>query len=210
VSALGERDGCVDRVANDGVREEVVVDPLGILHEQPCREPFFERVESLIVRHSAEVGEDFDRQVSPNSRGRAEDRAGAVGESIEAAIGQCSDTGRSHCGERPRDVGRIVELDGLFVELGQELVQEQRVSARDILQRRGKVDEGVHRLGRRGRAHECSDLVIVESCELHLRTTGGRRQVFDELASRTVDLVVAVGRDDEGFVERRVSQDVTE
>ena len=210
VLALGGWNRGVDRVANHGVREQVTVDLVVVLHEQASRESFLERFERDAFRHLADDRERIDGEVATDCGGGADHSVRVLGEPFEATIYQRPHAGGRNRGDRLRELGRALELHELLVELAEQLAQEEGIPPGRVVQRDGELHQRGHRLGRTGRAHERAHLVVVESRQVDLAPLARSCESSDEVGPLAVDLVVAERGDHEHAVELRVAHEVTD
>ena len=168
------RNGGVDRIANHRV-EQVPVDLVVVLDEQARRQPLLQRLERDARRELTDRGERVDGQLAPDRGRGADDAASVLGQASEAAIDERPNARGRDRGDRLAELGRALDLHVLFVELAQELPQEKRIATRDVVQGNRELDEGMHGLRRRRRAHERAHLVVVESRQVDLRALRGTR-----------------------------------
>ena len=143
----------------------------------------------------------------PTVAAAANDTTRGLAHAREPAIDQLPHAGGRDRGDGFGEVGGALDLHCLLIELAQELPQEERVAARDVVQGDGELHERVHGLRWSSRAHECAHFVIVESRQLDRGSPAS--EALDELGPFRVDLVAERGDDEQAF-ELRVTNEMTD
>ena len=206
----GARDRRVHDVAHQCVRECETLELRGVFDEEPHGQALLERIERRLLREAARPTDDLERDATAERGGDLEHIAAGRRQQREAALDESPYAFGRHVGERASELGRIVQLRGVLVDLPQQLTHEERAAFGDLVESSRQTEHDRHGFGRGHRAHQRPDLVVVESLEVNPLDLTASHETIEQLGPFAGDLVVSIGDDHPEVRQLRVSNEMAQ